>query len=460
MKIQFFIFLILFNLFFCLDSSGPNGGIKLQISEDLAYDALGAYLLYINRILKSIYVEIPKFLEKEISSIILDIEDFNINMVSIKFLSDKISIQVTGLTGEIRIRKKLLFQKKNIFVLNKFNIGMNILISSKFDSKGRLIPEWKYINNPTSNINVHQDLKELVGEAENNEYSLKQKIDEAIGLRVNQILNIFLYLFPRAEILLDTQKGLYADYSLVTPVRMYNGYFVINSYRRIYNININKTQSKDIYISALPEYMNSVGKYLKLYISKVNIISSFQSLLANDTHFTMSKRVDQNKFNPNLLQRLLKFNPRNNYINYNEQDKLIIDLDLYRHLDIEIKNNNLYLIYEALILIRFDFQSSNSAPAYSSFFDCKSKIDILNGVKIEPTLSDLTYTSEVNNGINSPPSQEELDILQELKSTLFSELKDLYKQNLNFKSPLIDGNKFSSANVEYYDDYLVINFGY
>ena len=69
-------------------------------------------MLYINRILKSIYVEIPKFLEKEISSIILDIEDFNINMVSIKFLSDKISIQVTGLTGEIRIRKKLLFQKK------------------------------------------------------------------------------------------------------------------------------------------------------------------------------------------------------------------------------------------------------------------------------------------------------------------------------------------------------------
>ena len=153
MKIQFFIFLFLFNLFFCLDSSGPNGGIKLQISEDLAYDVLGAYLLYINGILKSIYFEVPEFLEKEISSIILDIEDFNINMVSIKFLSDKISIQVTGLTGEIRISKKLLYQKKNIFVLNKFNIGMNILISSKFDSKGRLIPEWKYINNPT-NLNI------------------------------------------------------------------------------------------------------------------------------------------------------------------------------------------------------------------------------------------------------------------------------------------------------------------
>ena len=80
---------------------------------------------------------------------------------------------------------------------------------------------------------------------------------------------------------------------------------------------------------------------------------------------------------------------------------------LYRYLNIEIKNNTLYLIYKALINILYDHQ-------------------------YEPA---------------------------KLKITLFSELKDLYKQNLNFKIPL-DGNQFERAFVKYYENYIVINFGY
>ena len=158
------------------------------------------------------------------------------------------------------------------------------------------------------------------------------------------------------------------------------------------------------------------------------------------------------------MKRLFKFN----FQDYDGKSKLNINFRLYRHLKIEFDNNNIYALFSTLILIYYDYQSERSAPAYSSYFNCKAKVNILNGVKIDPTLYDLTYVPEVNNGINGPPSQEELDTLQAIKGSLFPVIKELYKQNINFVSPLTDNIKFSRAYVEYNkeNEFLGINFSF
>ena len=200
-------------------------------------------------------------------------------------------------------------------------------------------------------MNLYQDLKSLIEGNISYDYEISQKINGIIFNKCTEILNSFLSLFPKEEIILNSKKGLYADYSLVSPIIMNKGFFEINSYRRIYNKNIPKTQDKNKYISVLPDNINA-GKEFKLYISKSNIISSFESFLANDTQFTIETHIDQNKFDSNLLKRLFKFN----FQDYDGKSKLNINFRLYRHLKIEFDNNNIYALFSTLILIYYDYQ--------------------------------------------------------------------------------------------------------
>ena len=262
-------------------------------------------------------------------------------------------------------------------------------------------------------------------------------------------------LFPKNEIALDSKRGIYADYSLVSPIVMNNGYFDIISYRRIYNKNIVKTQDKEKYISTLPENINP-GKQFKLYISKANIASCIESFLANSTKFRLDTYIDQSKFDINLLKKILKYN----FHDYDGKSKLKILFSLYRHMKIEIEDNALYAVFDAIFNIYFDYQSEQSIPAYSSFLYFKAKIDILFGIKINPSISDLSYEVGVNNGINSPPSKEEVEALLQLKNSLFPIVNEIYKSNIIHKSLIVDGINFSKASLEYNKDYLVINYSY
>lgn len=424
----------------------------------MANEALGPCLEKINNKLKLMNFDKLRFLSNKYKRVWLSIVDISKNMVSIKFLSDKINIKVTGLTGELVTRiSRIFFHSTKSFKLNKFNLEIDVKIFSSTYKDGRLVLDGKIINISTTNMNLYQDLKSLIEGNISYENEISQKINGIIFNKCTEILNSFLSLFPKEEIILNSKKGLYADYSLVSPIIMNKGFFEINSYRRIYNKNIPKTQDKNKYISVLPDNINA-GKEFKLYISKSNIISSFESFLANDTQFTIETHIDQNKFDSNLLKRLFKFN----FQDYDGKSKLNINFRLYRHLKIEFDNNNIYALFSTLILIYYDYQSERSAPAYSSYFNCKAKVNILNGVKIDPTLYDLTYVPEVNNGINGPPSQEELDTLQAIKGSLFPVIKELYKQNINFVSPLTDNIKFSRAYVEYNkkNEFLGINFSF
>ena len=155
-------------------------------------------------------------------------------------------------------------------------------------------------------------------------------------------------------------------------------------------------------------------------------------------------------------KKLLKFTDQE----FDGKSKLIIKFELYRHLEFEIDTSNLYVKFDTLIRIYHDYQSERGIPAYSSFFDCKAKVNILDGTKINPTLYDLTYTPEINNGWNSPPSKEELDALQRLKGVLFQKIKELYQENIKFKSYILDGINFSKVNVEYNPEYLIFNFSF
>ena len=456
MKLQ--LILISLSLFLTFYCQNTKGGIKLQITEEMANEALGPCLEKINNKLKMMNFDKLRFLSNKYKRVWLSIVDISKNMVSIKFLSDKINIKVTGLTGELVTRiSRIFFHSTKSFKLNKFNLEIDVKIFSRTYKDGRLVLDGKIINISTTNMNLYQDLKSLIEGNISYENEISQKINGIIFNKCTEILNSFLSLFPKEEIILNSKKGLYADYSLVSPIIMNKGFFEINSYRRIYNKNIPKTQDKNKYISVLPDNINA-GKEFKLYISKSNIISSFESFLANDTQFTIETHIDQNKFDSNLLKRLFKFN----FQDYDGKSKLNINFRLYRHLKIEFDNNNIYALFSTLILIYYDYQSERSAPAYSSYFNCKAKVNILNGVKIDPTLYDLTYVPEVNNGINGPPSQEELDTLQAIKGSLFPVIKELYKQNINFVSPLTDNIKFSRAYVEYNkeNEFLGINFSF
>ena len=112
MKIKFFyIILFLFNLLTCLDS---KGGIKLRVTEELAYNSLDTNLISINAGINLISLDQSEFFKNKLRTVILSLENINKNMISIKFYKDKINIKITGLTGQIRYRKKsLIFFSKS-----------------------------------------------------------------------------------------------------------------------------------------------------------------------------------------------------------------------------------------------------------------------------------------------------------------------------------------------------------
>ena len=452
MKTQlFFIFLYSLQILYCQDS---KGGIIVQITEQMAYESLDSYLNKFNSQNRSLSFGFTFQKKSTITSFTLSA--ISKNMISIKFLSDRINIIVRDLKGEFNIRQKVFLgiSRKKTTQINNINVEVDVRIKSE-RINNRLVLSGEFIRNPIINIR-NQYLKNLNMNT-NDENQIIQKFKEVITSKCKDILNSFLSLFPKNEVDLNPQQGLYADYSLVTPVVMNDGYFVINSYRRIYKKSISKTLDKEKYISYLPSNLNSPGKQFRLYISKSNIVSSFESMLSNTTEFfRISSYIDQTKFDPLLLKKLLKFN----YQEFDGKSKLKIKFDLYRHLKVEIDTSYLYVKFDALILIYHDYQNEREPPAYSSFFDCKAKVKILDGTKINPTLYDLTYTPEVNNGINSPPSKEELDTLQLLKGPLFQKIKELYQENIKFKSYILDGINFSRANVEYNPEYLILNFSF
>lgn len=456
MKIQFFyIILFLFNLLNCLDS---KGGIKLRVTEELAYNSLDTNLIGINAGLNLIPFDQSDFSKNNFRMVLLSLTNINKNMISIKFYKDKIHIKITGLTGEIRYRKKVIIfsSKPKTIKLNKFDLEADVKIFSRTDANGRLVLDGTFINEPSLTMNnLYNDLKPVIGESENLEFIFRKNIKSVIVAKCTDVLNSFLRLFPKNEVVLDSNRGIYADYSLVSPIVMNDGYFDIISYRRIYNKNIVKTQDKDKYISTLPENINP-GKQFKLYISKTNIASCIESFLANSTQFRLDTYIDQSKFNINLLKKILKYN----FHDYDGKSKLKILFSLYRHMKIEIEDNALYAVFDAIFDIYFDYQSERSIPAYSFFLHFKAKINILYGININPSISDLSYTVEVNNGINGPPSEGEVEALLELKNSLFPIVNEIYKSKIIYKSPIVDGIKFSKASLEYNKDYLVINYSY
>jgi len=456
MKIKFFyIILFLFNLLTCLDS---KGGIKLRVTEELAYNSLDTNLISINAGINLISLDQSEFFKNKLRTVILSLENINKNMISIKFYKDKINIKITGLTGQIRYRKKSLifFSKSSKINLNKFDLEADVKIFSKIEANGRLVLDGAFTNGPTLTMNnLYNDLKPVIGGNENLEFIFRKNIKNAIVAKCTDILNSFFGLFPKNEVALDSKRGIYADYSLVSPIVMNNGYFDIISYRRIYNKNIVKTQDKEKYISTLPENINP-GKQFKLYISKANIASCIESFLANSTKFRLDTYIDQSKFDINLLKKILKYN----FHDYDGKSKLKILFSLYRHMKIEIEDNALYAVFDAIFNIYFDYQSEQSIPAYSSFLYFKAKINILFGININPSISDLSYEVGVNNGINSPPSKEEVEALLQLKNSLFPIVNEIYKSNIIYKSPIVDGINFSKASLEYNKDYLVINYSY
>ena len=71
--------------------------------------------------------------------------------------------------------------------------------------------------------------------------------------------------------------------------------------------SISETLDKEKYISYLSSNLTSPGKQFRLYISKSNIVSSFESMLSNTTEFfRINSYIDQIKFDPLLLQKIIK----------------------------------------------------------------------------------------------------------------------------------------------------------
>ena len=159
MKIQFFyIILFLFNLLTCQDS---KGGIKLRITEELAYNSLDTNLIGINAGLCFIELKQTEFSKNNIKMVNLVLENINKNMISIKFYKDKINIKITGLTGKFMYRKSFNSSiKQSAINLNKFDLEADVKIFSKIEANGRLVLDGAFTNGPTLTMNnLYNDIK-------------------------------------------------------------------------------------------------------------------------------------------------------------------------------------------------------------------------------------------------------------------------------------------------------------
>ena len=222
-----------------------QGGINLAVNKQMFKLILEYFYKDINDKIKYIYLGNVEGFE----DISFGISNFHPDKIHFYFKNNnKINIEIRNLYAYLHLiyHTKILWfipVSTNVDLkIEKLGISFDIEIGKDYDSNGPLIKivEDSFYTHLDFDFNLDGLLnwiKGLIrGEVSN---QLKTKIkDNFITFVTEEVDKI-----PK-KIAIDEEKGYYIDYSLISPLEIYNDLILINSYGLFYNVNIKETKKK------------------------------------------------------------------------------------------------------------------------------------------------------------------------------------------------------------------------
>ena len=300
MKVFYFICILsIFQIFNPLEL----GGIKFAISEQMAYDLLYHFFPSIRKQINTIPIEnIHVERGVNVEDIVLSITKFSLDQIKLKFTEKGINITISGLeavvTAVVYINKWPVVTDKDIRIdIHEFSMNGNIMVYSKIDKNGKLVPCANFTSPPTHTIDLDVDLENTLWFVDELlEPKIRRKLEDAIDTAIkeksNDFLNQALDVAKNYTVMpIDESKGLYIDYSLV-DIKMRNGYLELNSFAFLYNKNKPETmQNKRLPLTLLPP-ISSVDNPNQLFISEYSLNSALYTYFIT---IPLSIKLDINK---------------------------------------------------------------------------------------------------------------------------------------------------------------------
>ena len=460
---------------FCFTQNKQGTGIRGVISQSLANFIVKYFEYDINDIIEKIEIEDfyinTSLIDADFSEISIGIKNFSSEHVNFIFNSPKyININIFNLEGwgkfKCDFKNKLISGKSfAVFDMSNLNITSSIIIKTKKEKYERLIVDAELYK---FDIKYEYDFI-LCGDYETMFSMLKpiikqninNAIDNAIKFQANRCLNYCLSLIPN-DIQLDIIKGTKIDFSLINAPIIENNFIIFNSYAHYFSTHIKETKNKNNYFLTLgiPSY-NLIGKPQQVLISEY---------VVNFALFTFYKLNDlQYKLTPEdmpLNIPLIKLNTgwlgiffKDFGVKYGMEKEVEITFKIDKEPQVCINNKGLSFILPTLINVDVRNVDLSVVVLNTNFYVNASLIvvdDYITGkidtIEVGYTNIIYSYSDFENFGSNFEKN------LNNIRGICVPFLNNFIKLNMKFPIPKIDKVKIFDISIEYYEQFISINF--
>ena len=460
---------------FCFTQNKQGTGIRGVISQSLANFIVKYFEYDINDIIEKIEIEdfsiTTSLIDVDFSEISIGIKNFSSEHVNFIFNSPKyININIFNLEGwgkfKCDFKNKLISGKSfAVFDMSNLNITSSIIIKTKKEKYERLIVDAELYK---FDIKYEYDFI-LCGDYETMFSMLKpiikqninNAIDNAIKFQANRCLNYCLSLIPN-DIQLDIIKGTKIDFSLINAPIIENNFIIFNSYAHYFSTHIKETKNKNNYFLTLgiPSY-NLIGKPQQVLISEY---------VVNFALFTFYKLNDlQYKLTPEdmpLNIPLIKLNTgwlgiffKDFGVKYGMEKEVEITFKINKEPQVCIKNKGLSFILPTLINVDVRNVDLSVVVLNTNFYINASLIvvdDYITGkidtIEVGYTNIIYSYSDFENFGSNFEKN------LNNIRGICVPFLNNFIKSNMQYPIPKIDKVKIFDISIEYYEQFIYINF--
>ena len=291
--------------------------------------------------------------------------------------------------------------------------------------------------------------------------NINNAINDTVKFQLNRCLQYCLSLIPN-EIELDNIKGTKIDFSLINNPIIENNFIIINSYAQYFSKNIKETQNKNHYFLTLgiPSY-NLIGKPQQVLISEYVVnFALFTFYKLNDLKYKltpeeMPSNIPLIKLNTGWLGIFFK----DFGVKYGMEKNVEITFKIDKDPQVCINKNGLYFILPTLINVDVRNVDLSVVVLNTTFHVNASLIVVDNYItgkidKIEIGYTNIIYSySDFENfGSNFEKN------LNNIKGICLPFLNNFIKLNMQYPIPKIDNVKICDISIEYYEQFISVNF--
>ena len=460
---------------FCFTQKTQGTGIRGVISQSLANFIVKYFEYDINDIIEKIEIEdfsiTTSLIDVDFSEISIGIKNFSSEHVNFIFNSPKyININIFNLEGwgkfKCDYKNKLMSGKSSaVFDMSNLNITSSIIIKTKKEKSERLIVDAELFK---FNVKYEYDFI-LCGDYETMFSMLKpiikqninNAIDNAIKFQANRCLNYCLSLIPN-DIQLDIIKGTKIDFSLINDPIIENNFIIFNSYSHYFSNHIKEAKNKNNYFLTLgiPSY-NLIGKPQQVLISEY---------VVNFALFTFYKLNDlKYKLTPEIMPQnipLIKLNTgwlgiffKDFGVKYGMEKEVEISFKINKEPQVSINKKGLSFILPTLINVDVRNVDLSVVVLNTNFYVNASLIvvdDYITGKidNIEVGYTNIIYSYSDFENFGSTFEKN----LNNIRGICVPFLNNFIKLNMQYPIPKIDNVKICDISIEYYEQFISINF--